>query len=56
MTLDDALEIAGMFTSVLIGLFITLYMFQTMVKDIVDRKRETMRELAVMLEQILLML
>lgn len=56
MTFDEALKIAGMFTTVLLGLFVTLYMFQTMVTDIVDRKRETMRTLAGMLEQILLML
>lgn len=56
MTLDNALNIAGIFTTVLISLFVTLYMLQTMVKDIVDRKRETMRNLAGMLEQILLKL
>ena len=56
LTLDEALKIAGTFTIALLGVFITLYMLQTMVKDIIDRKRETMRGLAGMLEQILLML
>lgn len=55
-TLDEAVSITGMITIGLVVVFITLYMLQIMMIEFIDRERQAMRELAGMLEQILLML